>query len=93
MVEAHCTLGEDTTVERRYYLTSLASNAEQFGQAARGHWSMENGLHWVLDVAFQGVRADCGAIMPPKILRCSVVWQASLLRQEKSCPNGKSQTA
>ena len=37
MVEVHRTLGEETAVERRYYLTSLAGTAEQFAQAARGH--------------------------------------------------------
>ncbi len=37
--------------ESRYYLCSVRSVAE-FRQAARGHWSIENGLHWVLDVAF-----------------------------------------
>jgi predicted transposase YbfD/YdcC len=33
-------------------LTSLAGDARQFGQAVRDHWEIENGLHWVLDVAF-----------------------------------------
>lgn len=37
--------------ENRYYLCSVGS-VTQFRQAARGHWSIENGLHWVLDVAF-----------------------------------------
>lgn len=40
------------TRERRYYLTSL-TDAATFGQAVRGHWGIENGLHWVLDIAFR----------------------------------------
>ena len=38
--------------ERRYYLTSLV-DAGEFGRAVRGHWGIENGLHWVLDMAFR----------------------------------------
>lgn len=37
--------------ESRYYLCSVSS-VEEFARAARGHWGIENGLHWVLDVAF-----------------------------------------
>jgi len=37
-------------VERRYYLSSLSVNVEQFARAVRGHWAIENSLHWVLDV-------------------------------------------
>lgn len=40
------------TSETRYYLCSVRNVAE-FREAARGHWSIENGLHWVLDVAFR----------------------------------------
>lgn len=38
--------------ERRYYLTSLG-DAATFGRAVRAHWGIENGLHWVLDLAFR----------------------------------------
>jgi predicted transposase YbfD/YdcC len=36
-----------------YYLSSLRPNARKIGGAIRGHWSIENGLHWVLDVVFR----------------------------------------
>jgi len=36
-----------------YYLTSRRGKARQLGRAVRGHWGIENGLHWVLDVAFR----------------------------------------
>lgn len=39
--------------ETRYYLCSLKMTAELFGQAVRGHWGIENRLHWVLDVVFR----------------------------------------
>jgi len=47
---------EATGVESRevsYFLSSLPPNARRIGTAIRGHWSIENGLHWVLDVVFR----------------------------------------
>ena len=40
-------------IERRYYLCSLPLDAKRFGQAVRGHWGVENNLHWCLDVVFR----------------------------------------
>ena len=41
------------TAEVRYFISSLRPNARRVGKAIRGHWSIENGLHWVLDVVFR----------------------------------------
>jgi predicted transposase YbfD/YdcC len=57
MVEAERQVGEQVTRERRYYVMSLAGNAQAFGRAVRSHWSIENGLHWVLDLAFEEDRS------------------------------------
>src|SRR5271165_4024722 len=38
--------------ETRYYISSAILDAERAGQAIRGHWGIENRLHWVLDVTF-----------------------------------------
>lgn len=46
------TLGESTTTETGYYLSSLPVAVARFAMAARGHWSIENSCHWVLDVIF-----------------------------------------
>lgn len=43
------------SVQRRYYLTSLdprQAGAAHLGELVRGHWSIENNLHWCLDVSF-----------------------------------------
>jgi predicted transposase YbfD/YdcC len=37
----------------RYYLSSLEPGVKAFARYARSHWSIENSLHWVLDVAFR----------------------------------------
>jgi predicted transposase YbfD/YdcC len=52
MVEAEREVEGTSTVEKRYYLSSLAVDAEVFSRAARGHWSIENSCHWILDVVF-----------------------------------------
>ena len=41
------------TTEMSYLISSLRPNARRIGGAIRGHWSIENGLHWVLDVVFR----------------------------------------
>ena len=53
VVESSRTVGQKTTVERRYYISSLPADATQFADAVRGHWGIENQMHWVLDVAFR----------------------------------------
>ena len=42
-----------TTTERRYYLSSLKLDVATFARAVRGHWGVENKLHWVMDVCFR----------------------------------------
>jgi predicted transposase YbfD/YdcC len=42
-----------TTTEVRYFISSLRPNARRLAGAIRGHWRIENGLHWVLDVVFR----------------------------------------
>jgi predicted transposase YbfD/YdcC len=41
------------TKEVRYYIASFLPDVERFAKAARGHWAIENGLHWTLDVTFR----------------------------------------
>jgi predicted transposase YbfD/YdcC len=45
--------GEEATETTRYYMSSLScTEVVRLGQSLRGHWGIENGLHWVLDVSF-----------------------------------------
>lgn len=54
-----------TSIDLGYYLSSLEGDVQTFAAAARGHWGIENGQHWILDVAFREdesrVRVDHGA--------------------------------
>lgn len=52
MVERERTIGATVTRETQYYLASVAS-ATTVGRGVRRHWGVENGLHWVLDIAFR----------------------------------------
>ncbi len=52
VVESQRTVKGQVQTERRYFLSSLSVNAERFARAVRGHWGIENSLHWVLDVQF-----------------------------------------
>jgi predicted transposase YbfD/YdcC len=53
LVERECWVGETRSIERRYFINSIAADAKQFAPAVRGHWSVENRLHWRLDVVFR----------------------------------------
>lgn len=53
MVESTREMNGTVTVERRYYLSSLKVEAQTFARAVRGHWGVENKLHWVMDVCFR----------------------------------------
>jgi predicted transposase YbfD/YdcC len=47
------TFGDRSTFEVCYFTMSLEVDASLFGHAVRGHWSVENNLHWSLDVVFR----------------------------------------
>lgn len=52
-VEAKRTIAEETTVQKRYYISSLPSdNPANLLKNIRGHWGVENSLHWCLDISF-----------------------------------------
>jgi predicted transposase YbfD/YdcC len=53
MVEAERHVGGTVTRDTRYYIASLGRDAKRFGEAVRGHWGIENSMHWVLDIAFR----------------------------------------
>jgi predicted transposase YbfD/YdcC len=52
MVQATREINGQSSTERRYYISSLPLDVERFARAVRGHWSIENKVHWVMDVCF-----------------------------------------
>lgn len=59
MIEATVTRGGRTTTTRHYHLSSRPMTPEAYLATARAHWSIENGLHWVLDMTFDEDRDRC----------------------------------
>jgi predicted transposase YbfD/YdcC len=76
--------GNEQKTEDRYFISSLAGQAEQLLWAVRSHWSVENSLHWVLDIAFREddcrVRKDQG----PQNFTVLRHIALNLLKQEKT---------
>jgi predicted transposase YbfD/YdcC len=50
MAQSTRSIGDKETIEIRYYISSLPANAHLIARAIRAHWSIENSLHWTLDV-------------------------------------------
>jgi len=88
MVEATREVGGKTTVERRYYLTSLPLGVETFARAVRGHWGVENKLHWVLDVWFREDQSRARAGHAAENLATLRRLALNLLKREKTKKRG-----
>jgi predicted transposase YbfD/YdcC len=52
MVESTRENQGQSTTERRFFISSLRADAQSFARAVRGHWAIENSLHWSLDMSF-----------------------------------------
>ena len=88
LVEATREVKEQVSKEKRYYLSSLPVEAKRLAEAVRGHWSIENSLHWILDVVFREddsrVRVGHAAENFALIRRIAL----NLLQQEKTLKRG-----
>jgi predicted transposase YbfD/YdcC len=90
MVMRHCidyATGEASD-EVRYFISSLPGKVKRLASAVRQHWGIENGLHWVLDVAFNEDRMrqrDRRGIENLALLNRLAV---SVLRQDKRIKAG-----
>ena len=88
-IESRTKRDGDTTAERRYYISSRVGEVAQvIGVLARNHWSVEDKLHWMLDVAFgeddSRVRIGNAAENLSRVRRLALM----LLKKEKSCKLG-----
>jgi predicted transposase YbfD/YdcC len=87
-IEATRRIGNEVSSQIRYYISSLSASAKTLNGAIRSHWGVENGLHWVLDIAFRedesrvrkGNAAESFAILRHMAL--------NLLKQEKTAKVG-----
>ena len=86
-------LWNKTTEEKMFYLSSLAPNAQQLAQAIRQHWSIENQLHWVLDVTFGEDSCRIRSAHAPENMALLKRWSLNLLNQETSSKRSIRQKA
>jgi predicted transposase YbfD/YdcC len=76
--------GGKETFEVAHYICSRRGSAEELGSATRGHWGIENGLHWVLDVIFREDDSQLKDRTAAENLGMLRRVAASLLRQDQS---------
>lgn len=90
VVERTRQVGGKTSVERHYYISSLdqRSTARSIAGYVRGHWSVENNVHWQLDVSFREderrLRKGHGAENFSRLCRIAL----NLLKKESSQKTG-----
>ena len=87
-IRAERRLGDEVSVEDRYHISSLPGQAQPLLATIRGHWGIENELHWCLDVAFREddsrVRKGDGAENLAILRRLAL----NLLKREKTAKIG-----
>ena len=84
MVESKRQVGETTSYERRCFLTSLEPNVYRFARACRGHWAVENPLHWVMDVTFHEDESRARTGHAPENLAALRRLALNLIKKESS---------
>lgn len=89
LIERERTVGDGaTSVERVYVLTSLETDAKRLGALVRGHWGIENQVHWILDIAFREdecrIRKDHGPTNMGFLRKLAL----NLLKRETSVKRG-----
>lgn len=77
-------LWNQTTHDIQFYLTSLPANAQFLCHAIRTHWSIENNLHWTLDVTFCEDKCRIRSEYSPDNFALLRRWALNVLNQEKT---------
>jgi predicted transposase YbfD/YdcC len=75
--------GKETS-EVRFYISSLAPRVKRFANAVRGHWGIENSLHWILDVTFDEDRSRIRKDHGPENFALLRRLATSLIKQDTS---------
>ena len=88
MVETERHDGDRVSREKRYYISSMDPDVRKFAGATRGHWGIENRLHWCLDVGFDEDRSRIRKNHAPENLAILRHMTLMALKREKSSKRG-----
>jgi predicted transposase YbfD/YdcC len=88
MVLSERTINGATTHAVRYYIGSRRGSAQDYAGWVRSHWGVENGCHWVLDIAFAEDQSRTRRGYAQQNLGLARRWALSLLRQDKVLRGG-----
>lgn len=83
-VDSERTVGDRTTHETRFFLSSLPPDAATLARVVRSHWAIENSLHWVLDVALHQDHTRIRTGHAPENLAILHHIALNLLKQERT---------
>lgn len=80
-----------TSIEKRYYISNLVEGAQEFGVRLRSHWSIENSLHWKLDVVFREDESRANTLHASENLATLRRMSLNYLNQNKETKLGTAQ--
>jgi predicted transposase YbfD/YdcC len=87
-VESTREIQGQSSTEYRYYILSLPPVASKFAEAVRGHWGIENSLHWKLDVGFREDESRIRKDNSPQNMAVMRHIALNLLKKEKTFKKG-----
>lgn len=77
-----------TEISTRYFISSWSASAQRFLRRIRAHWQVENGLHWVLDIAFREDESRIRKDHAPQNMAVLRHMATNLLKQDTSVKVG-----